>query len=46
MRAESDGKRTGRAEIVEDFVGANLRIDGFDGGGHGDELVEKTGARV
>lgn len=28
-------KRTCREDIVEDFVRANLRIDGFDSGRHG-----------
>lgn len=28
-------ERTCRADIVEDFVRANLRIDGFDSGRHG-----------
>jgi len=35
------GWHTGRAQVVRDFVGANLRIDGLDRGSH-DSAKEQT----
>ena len=39
-------KHTCRAKVIQDFVGANLRIDSFDGRGHGDWGSQVDGGRI